>query len=327
VADESPIGVAFVGAGIVSEMHGRAVAALPQARLVGVYDPKQARARALTKKFGGRVFRSLEELLSHKQVKAVHILTPVEHHVSAAIRSMEAGKHVLVEKPVAHDLTDLRKLLRTARKTQRVCMPGHNYIYAPPMQRAKRLIEDGKLGRIGSLWVLFNIFHPEQVAAIYGGVLRAICIHHAYSLLYLLGKPKRLKATVSRVHYSKLTCEDQAMITCEMPGGALANLWCSFASNDPTSDPWTVLYKILGTKGGLTYSWNEAQFEDPRGPGWGLPCYVESFAGEIDHFVNRCIRLGAPPLSSLEDAMDALRIIEAAERSARRQGTEVSLIS
>jgi predicted dehydrogenase len=56
---------------------------------------------------------------------------------------------------------------------------------------------------------------------------------------------------------------------------------------------------------------------DERGPGWGFPCYAEGFANEIDHFIKRCILAGEPPLSTLDDALDALRIIEAAERSVR----------
>ena len=58
-------------------------------------------------------------------------------------------------------------------------------------------------------------------------------------------------------------------------GGAIANLWGSFAVNDTTSDPWTVIYKILGTRGGISYTWNDAQFDDRGGPAWGMPDYVD----------------------------------------------------
>lgn len=194
-------------------------------------------------------------------------------------------------------------------------MPAHNYIYAPSIRRAKRLIDAGSLGKIASLWILYNIFHSEQVAAAYGGVLRAVCTHHAYSVLYLLGRPRRLMAMTSRVNESPRACEEQAMLVCEMGDGAIANLWTSFAANDPTSDPWTVLYKVLGTNGGVTYSWNEAQFNDQGGPAWGMPCYEESFIEEIDYFINRCVGMGDEPLSSLEDAADALSILAAAEAS------------
>src|ERR1035441_9258219 len=79
-------------------MHGRGVSASPNAELVGVYDFQVARAKAVTKKFGGRVFRSLDEILSDNRVKAVHVLTPPEGHVPVGVASLRAGKHVLVEK-------------------------------------------------------------------------------------------------------------------------------------------------------------------------------------------------------------------------------------
>jgi predicted dehydrogenase len=313
---ESKIGVAFAGAGIVAEMHGRGLAATPAARLVGAYDPEKARAAAITARFGGRVYRSLDDMLADQDVAAVHILAPTEEHVRVALAAMKAGKHVLVEKPVATTVAGIRQLEEASRRYRRVCMPAHNYIYVPSLRRARQLISQGKLGSVASLWVLYNIFHSEEIAAIYGGVLREVCIHHAYSLLYLLGRPARVMAALSRIHYAKLKCEDQASVTCQMPDGSVAHLWCSFAASDPTSDPWTVVFKILGTKGGVSYSWNEAQFEDRGGPAWGLPCYEEGFAHEIDYFVNRCIRHGDAPLSTLSDSEDALRIIEAAERSA-----------
>jgi predicted dehydrogenase len=315
-ADE--IKVAFIGAGIVAEMHGRGLVATQGARLVGVYDPAISRSRKIAGKFGGRVFKNLKKLLQDDNVDAVHVLTPVELHVPMALEAMQAGKHVLLEKPVATTIHDIRKLQTAAERYRRVCMPAHNYIYVPSLHRAKRLIAGKKIGQIAALWILYNIIHSEKVTGRYGGALRAVCIHHAYSLLYLLGRPASVSATVSNVRHRKLKTEDQAAITCEMPNGAIAHLWCSFAVNDPTNDPWTVLYKVLGTRGGLTYSWNEAQFEDSGGPAWGLPCYEDGFRGEIDHFINRAIRHGEKPLSTLDDAAAALQIIEAAKQSARR---------
>ena len=310
------VGVAFIGAGIVAEMHGRGVAANPRAKLIGAYDPQTRKAAALTEKFGGSVFQSVDDLLGDARIDAVHVLTPTKDHVPTALKVLGAGKHALVEKPVAETEANLISLRQMALTAKRVCMPAHNYIYVPSVQRMRRLIEKGQLGQIASLWIIYNIFHPEEVAALYGGVLREVCIHHVYSLLYLLGRPRRLLAMTSRIHYKQLACEDQAVIICEMPCGALADLWCSFAANDPTNDPWTVVYKVLGTSGGANYSWNEAQFEDRGGPAWGLTCYEEGFAGEIDHFISRCILGSEPPLSTLDDALDALRILNAAEKSA-----------
>jgi predicted dehydrogenase len=311
------VGVAFIGAGIVAEMHGRGLAATPGARLVGVYDPNIPQAKNITKKFGGRIYKNLDDVLADKSVEAVHVLTPTNQHVPVALKAMQSGKHVLVEKPVAMAIRDIHRLQTAAQKYQRVCMPAHNYIYVPSLQRAKRLVAEKKLGQIAALWILYNIYHTDKIAAQCGsGVLRAICIHHAYSLLYLLGRPTRVSATLTNTAHPKIKFQDQAAITCELPKGILAHLWCSFAVDDPTSDPWTVLYKVLGTRGGLTYSWNEVQFDDEGGPAWGLPCYEDGFRGEIDHFINHAIRHNEEPLSTLSDAADALKLIEAAERSA-----------
>src|SRR5579863_6680589 len=116
------IGVGFVGTGLVSEMHGRAVAANRQTRLVGVYDPKTRNADAVAKRFGGSVFRSLKKLLADRRVDAVHVLTPPENHVEVALKCLKAKKHVLVEKPVALKISDIRKLDDAAQKSGCVCM-------------------------------------------------------------------------------------------------------------------------------------------------------------------------------------------------------------
>lgn len=312
--------VAFIGAGTVAEMHGRGVAALPNARLAGAYDVDREKANLIASRFGGRVFDSLEQLLSDSGVNAVHVLTPVQHHIPHALAALRAGKHVLLEKPVAQTHQEIALLKTEAAKAGRVCMPAHNYIYAPSVRRARRLIEAGKLGSIASLWIVYNILHSEQAAVRYGGVLRAVCTHHAYSVLYLLGRPRRVMAAASRVRNNYPGGEEQTMIVCEMDNGAVANLWSSFAADDPTNDPWAVVYKVLGTNGGICYSWNEAQFNDQGGPAWGMPCYEESFMAEINYFVNRCVLGGELPLSTLDDAADALSILTAAERFIAKTG-------
>ncbi len=316
-AERSPtsVGIALVGAGIVAELHARGVARCRIARLTGVYDADADRAEQLAERHGARRYPTLGDLLDDPAVDAVHVLTPVDVHASVAEQCLATGRHVLVEKPVAHTVAEIEALRNAADRAGRVCMPGHNYIHQPAIRRMRRLVSEGAFGTLGSLWVLYNIHHDEATAAIYGGVLRAVCVHHAYSLLYLLGRPQSVTATASSVHYERLTCEDQVMITARMPDGTIANLWASFVADDPSNDPWTVMYKLIGTRGTSTFSWSDAVFAETGGPGWGMTNYIESFANEIDHFVNDCILAGEPPLSSLDDAIDALRIIEAAEAS------------
>ena len=261
------VGVAFAGAGLVAELHARAVTACAQARLIGAYDPEPGRAKALTARHGGREYRSLKELVGDAGVDAVHVLTPPESHVGTALAALRAGKHVLVEKPVAQRAADLRRLLRAAERAGRVCMPGHNYIYAPALRRAKALIDSGRLGPVAAFWMLYNLFHDAGLIRKYGSVMREVCVHHCYSLLYLLGRPERLSCMAAPgVHAPELPAPAQTAITCRMPDGALANLWASFAATDPTNDPWLVRYKVLGTRGGVSYSWNERSIRTTEGP-------------------------------------------------------------
>jgi predicted dehydrogenase len=274
----TPLGCAFVGTGTVSHLHARAVVADPAVRLCGAWDPNGLALAAFVQRFGGRAYRDLGELLADRQVEAVHVLTPEAMHAATAIRCLEAGKHVLVEKPVARTRGEIAALRDAARRSGRVCMPAHNYIYAPALRRAKRLLSEGRLGTVASLWILYNIFHAEEVAAIYGGILRAVCVHHAYSLLFLLGKPQRLAAVASKVRGGAGVSEEQVMLVASMSTGAIANLWASFLADDPTEDPWTVSYKILGSKGAIHYSWRDAVVEAEGGPGSGMVSYVESFA-------------------------------------------------
>jgi len=310
----------FIGAGTVAHLHAKGIAVTPGVSLAGVYAPDEGRTRAFAETYGARAYDSLDALVADPAIDVIHVLSPHAHHVDQAIACLEAGKHVIVEKPVAATAAEIARLKDAAAAAGRICAPCHNYIHAPSLIRARRMVEEGRLGTIGSLWILYNVFHPEEVAAIYGGVLRAVCVHHAYSMLYLLGRPARLTATAASLHYERLECEDQVMIVCDMPDGAIANLWASFLSDDPTSDPWTVTYKLLGTNGGVSYTWNDASVQDDGGPAWGLVNYVDSFRHLIDDFYNRCVAGGEAPLSTLDDAIDALAIVEAAERSIAEGG-------
>ncbi len=136
---------------------------------------------------GGKTYRTRDALLADPAIGAVLVLSPNHYHVEDALAALQAGKHVLIEKPIAESRKGIATLERAASAAGRLCMPAHNYIYAPSLIRLKRLIAEGRLGELASLWILYNIFHGEEVARRYGGVLREVAVHHAYSLLYLVG--------------------------------------------------------------------------------------------------------------------------------------------
>ena len=297
-------------------MHAQAVTQLDGARLLGAYSRNPENVTKFAGEFGIRAYRSVDEVLTDPEVDVVSVLTPVESHTPLALACLEAGKHVLVEKPVAHAVDDVQALSAAARRAGRLCVPVHNYIYSPAIQRAKQLIDQGKLGKLSSLWMIYNEKHPAEMG---DGrpelLLRELHVHHAYVLLFLGGRPVRVLAAASNVLFRDKKSNDQAMIVCEMPGGAIANLWGSFAADDPTGSPWSVYYKVLGTEGGVTHSWDDFRFGNAALPGWDRAGYRDSFLYTYEYFLTRCLEKGEPALSGLDEAVDALRIIEATEES------------
>src|SRR5271166_4613852 len=212
-----PLQLGLIGAGIVAAgPYRKALERLPTISIAGMFDPDAHKSALLAETLNATVYPDLDSMLADPVIDAVAVLSPNEFHVVTALRGLAAGKHVLEENDC---------LSAAAARFGKVCMPAHNYIYNPSLIRAKRLVEEGRFGKIASGWILYNIYHSEEIARRYGGVLREVCVHHAYSLLFLLGKPVKVSAHVSRVHYQELTCEDQAMLICTMPSGALVHLW------------------------------------------------------------------------------------------------------
>lgn len=326
-SDGNMVGFAFIGAGAVAQWHAAAVVACPRARLIGVYNPTRERAAALAKATGSRVYTTPHEALADPSVQAVTVLSPVEHHHEQALQALAMGKHVLIEKPVAWTAAEIEAIAAAAEASGRVCMPGHNYIYDPAVRRLKGQIDRGTFGRIVAAWIVYTLHHPDDIAAKYPGVVRQIMTHHCYALLYLLGMPRRLVALASesRPAERRLGREDQAALLLETGNGALVNLFAGFAADDQTSNPWTVLFKVLGTEGGGQFSWRDAvQTQPGAGLLWRYPAYEESFIEEVAYFVDECILSGKAPLSTLADALAAQRLIEAAE-AAIKTGRMVEL--
>ena len=325
MAANDTIGVGFLGAGDISILHARAVARCPGAKLVGLWNRGQDRAKQRAAEFGCKNFETPEALVNDPNVHAVFVLTNLETHLEYTKLALNGGKHVLVEKPVGVSTAEIEEMKRLADARRLVCMPGHNYIYEAGMNRSKELIEAGDLGRLVSCYAMYNIHHPEEVAKRYPGVVRQILTHNSYILLYLMGKPKRLCAMKACLHYKEYKEEDIAMVQLEMENGALAHLCASFAADDHAADPWTVMVKVIGTGGSTRYSYRDhVEIKPGLVHSQTYTAYAGSVMNEVRHFVENCVRRGEPPLSTMADAITAQRMIEACEKSIR-EGSVVTL--
>jgi len=310
------IGVAFLGAGDVSTLHAEGVRQCPDAKLVGLWNRSPARAVERAAQFACKTYPSAAALLSDPEVDAVSILTNLETHAHYALMAMEAGKHVLVEKPAGGSVEEIQRMKAAAEKAGVLCVPVHNYIYEPGINRTRDLLRQGKLGNLVSLYILYNIHHPERVAIRYPGVIRQILTHHAYITLYLAGEPESLSALKSTLNDGTVPQENLAMATMKMKSGALAHLCASFAADDHSGDPWTFLIKVIGTNGATRFSYRDWVENTPAVVhSQTYSAYPYSIRNTVTHFIDRCIRRGDAPLSSIGDAITCQRIIEACEAS------------
>ena len=318
------LGIGLIGAGAIADLHSAAVNQLAKAELVGLWDINQETTKKKASLYGCRPFNSAHELCHDPAIDAVLVLTPMEFHCEYVLMVARAGKHILVEKPVGSTVSEIREMQQAVNDNGIQCMPGHNYIYEDSVRRAKNMIEQGKLGRVTQFYMMYNIHHADEFRAHYPGVIRQILTHHGYAMLFLAGKPE----TVSCMRFStsdQVPQENVAMATIQMQNGSLSHLCASFANDDQSSDPWTCVIKVLGTKGSTRYSYRDWVINERNGPhSQTYYSYPETIYNEVRYFVEQVVAGNKPPLSTLEDALICQQVIEACERSAS-EGIHVPL--
>ncbi len=262
--------------------------------------------------WGVRAYSSLDALVGDDSIGGVLVLTDQAHHMTVATRAIEAGKHVLVEKPVSDDPIEIRRLVHLASQRGVVAMPAHNYCHVPEFMRAVRLVRAGALGQVRSVYVIYANPHPEEIAGRYGGIMGAVMVHHSYLALALLGAPDQVHAGLSPTAWVHHDGEDQAWMTWSYSNGAVAHLSASFAVGDDSVDPWTTVVKALGTEGSASVSFRSSYLKRALGTlDFGLPVYEESYGEELRAFV-AAVEGGTPPVSTMEDAAMCAEILRGA---------------
>ncbi len=197
---------AVIGTGAISREHLACVAREKLARIVGVCDLSRASARFAASQYDGvQPFTNHREMLDTVRPDVVHILTPPQTHASLATDCLNAGCHVLVEKPVTPSHAEFQRLRATAEHTGQRLVEDHNYRFNEPVQRIEELVGTGALGEVrevdvrmalglhaGSRYSDRNLPHPShQLPA---GVLHEFLPHLAYLALRFLPSVDRVTA-------------------------------------------------------------------------------------------------------------------------------------
>lgn len=162
--------IGIIGAGRIGYRHILAYEKISNAKVIGISDSNSANSEFFTKKFNIKKF-DIDSIHDEKSIDAIHICTPNEFHSKLAISAMKHGKHVLVEKPMATNLDDCKKMISIAKKAGVKLMIGHTYRYYPSTLAIKKILELKKIGRpISGLDYLLTTTKliPKNKLPIYG---------------------------------------------------------------------------------------------------------------------------------------------------------------
>lgn len=330
-------GLAIVGLGYWGPNLLRNAWEIEGVHVTAVCDRDARRLEPIARRYPAvRLTDRYEEVLRADDVDGVVLATPVGTHFALAREALLAGKHVLVEKPLAQSSEECRQLIELAESRSLVLMPGHTFLYSPPVWKVKELLDAGELGELyfGTFSRVNLGIHQSDVS-----VVRDLAPHDFSMLLYWLGEPSFVRA-IGRdsVGSGQL---DVAFVDMGMPSGALVHVELSWLA--PTKLRRTVL---VGSERMVVYE--DASPEQVRVFDRGVDVLEPKSFGEyqlsyrsgdvlsprldadeplrleLEDFV-AAMSTGREPRSSAKLGLDVVRMIEATEHSLAFNSSPVAL--
>ena len=330
--------VAVIGLGYWGPNLVRNLAELPAVEIAYLCDLRPEALDPVSRRYPGiPCSTNLEAVLGDSSVDAVVIATPVSTHHSLALGALAAGKHVFVEKPLAASSVQARQLMEVAKRQDLVLMPGHTFLYSPPVTAIKRLIDQDELGAIffiSTSRVNLGVHQPDV------SVVWDLAPHDFSILRYWLEESPTQVSALSR------SCmlpgvPDVAFIDLTYPSGTIANVELSWLA--PSKLRRTA---IIGSKRMVVYDDTStesvrvfdsgASLPDPESFGEYRFSYrtgdivsprieaTEPLSIELSEFFSAIVNR-TPLVSSPEMGLDVIRMMEAVDSSLASGGHPVSL--
>jgi predicted dehydrogenase len=330
------LGVAVLGHGFMGGMHLEGWKLMEDCEIKGIWSKNYSHARAAAKKLKVGSYEKLQEVLDDDGVDIVDICTPSFTHADYSVSVMKAGKHVLVEKPMALSLKEADGMIDSSKDNRVKLMVAHVLRFFPEYAKTKAIIDQGMIGepviarayRAGAIPDWNSWFQDFEKS---GGVAIDLAIHDIDFLMWCFDAPViRVYAKVERLVHKKITAHDFALINMRFEGGGIALVEASEAV--PKQFPFTMKLNIDGTKGTVQLD-NQTpvpvklilndriQGFSPESLPWKPsvhPFPVDPFYREIRHFVN-CLRENTKPLTDGESSRKSLEVAIAALKSAKRR--------
>ena len=320
------LGVAVVGLGYWGPNLARNLDALPDAELRWIVDSSEDQRERVRGRFpGARPTGSLDEVLADDEVEAVVIATPVPTHADLARRCLEAGRHVLVEKPLAQSVADAESVVAAARDAGRTLMVGHLLEYHPGLEQLKELADSGALGKIH--YIYGNRLNLGKLRAD-ENALWSLGAHDVSVVLRLAGE-EPVECEAFGESYMRDGVEDVVFCFLRFPSGLVAHLHLSWL--DPHKER---RFTVVGSKKMATFDdmelerkltvydkgfdedfHNYGEYIARTGDVWSprVP-NDEPLRLECRHFMES-VRDGSEPRSGGESGLRVVRVLETLQRS------------
>jgi predicted dehydrogenase len=324
VSDRVAVGV--VGLGYWGPNLARNFAALADSELTWICDDSEERLEQVARRFpGARATSDLAELLDDPELDAVAIATPVPTHAPLALRCLEAGKDVFVEKPLAQSLADADRVVAEARERGRTLMVGHLLEYHPGVERLKELVDGDELGTIH--YIYGNRLNLGKLRAD-ENALWSLGAHDVSVVLRLAGE-EPVECHAFGESYMRAGVEDVVFCYLRFPSGLAAHLHLSWL--DPhkerrftvvgskrmaTFDDMALERKLTVYDKGFEQDYaNYGEYIARSGDMWS-PAVPndEPLRLECRHFVD-CVRARSQPRSDGESGRRVVRVLEELQRS------------
>jgi predicted dehydrogenase len=335
-----PIRLAIVGGGFIGRRHAGAIAEVPAAELVAVADPAIA-GKALADELGVPHHGDLRSMFANERLDGVIVSTPTEHHCQPTLAALEAGCHVLVEKPITATLEEAQQIVEKAAEGDRQVLVGHHRRYYSLVREAREIVQSGRLGRLVAVTGQWNLrkhddyYSPDWRKTREAGPVLTNLIHEIDTIRYICGEVESLSADISQdvMGFEK---EDAAAMVLRFRNGALA----TFLLSDRTPSPWAWEFatgetpdfpksgqntvRFMGTAAALDFPNLVLWRHGDETPDWNHTIKQnrishdlgDAFISQVAHFCG-VISGHEDPVTTARDATESLKVTLAVFESAR----------
>jgi len=334
------INIGVVGCGYWGPNLVRNFRTLSNCRVAKVCDSDENRLAHIKALFPEiEVVSDFDRLVSDPSVNAIVIATPVRLHFAMAEKSLAAGKHTLIEKPMAASVDECKKLIEFSEKKKLILMTGHTFIYSTPVRKIKEIIDGGSLGEIhyvSSRRLNLGLFQKDI------NVAWDLAPHDISIILYIVNKIPISVNCQGKAHINP-NVEDITNMTLNFSDGVIAVIQSSWLDPNKVRE-----LTFVGRKKMLVYDDVEPneklKIYDKR---VDIPPYYDTFAEfqysyhygdmyspylkmteplktECEHFID-CIKTGQKPLTGGAEGLQVVQILEAASKSLRNDGAAVKI--